>query len=79
MRLEKERNLTEEEVEKMDAEFKAEHGGAIPTTTAAAGAPIEEVKAGVEEVKALKAAALKEDAVAEGPVDPAIVPPVTVP
>ncbi|KAK6379379.1 hypothetical protein LTS17_006297 [Exophiala oligosperma] len=79
VRLEKERNLTEEEVEKMDAEFKAEHGGAIPTTTAAAGAPIEEVKAGVEEVKALKAAALKEDAVAEGPVDPAIVPPVTVP
>lgn len=79
VRLEKERNLTEEEVEKLDEEFKSAHCDAIPTTTAAAGAPIEEVKAGVKEVEALKAAGLKEDAVAQKPVDPAIVPPVTVP
>ncbi|KIW53120.1 hypothetical protein PV05_08716 [Exophiala xenobiotica] len=79
VRLEKERKLTEDEMEKLDAEFKAEYGDDIPSTTAEAGASIEEVKAGVKEAAALKEAGMEEDSVTEKPVDPAIIPPTTVP
>lgn len=79
VRLEKERKLTEDEMEKLDAEFKAECGDDISTTTAEAGASIEDVKAGVKEAAALKEAGMKEDAVTDKPVDPAIIPPTTVP
>jgi len=79
VRLEKERKLTEDEMEKLDAEFKAECGDDISTTTAEAGASIEDVKAGVKEAAALKEAGMKEDAVTDKPVDPAIIPPATVP
>ena len=83
VRLEKERNLTEEEMEKLDAEYKAgDPNDKVPTTTAEKGASIEEVQSGIKEVEAIKTAAATEDArdaVEEKPVDPAIVPPTTVP
>jgi hypothetical protein len=79
VRLEKERNLTEDELQKLDAEFKAEYGDDMPTTTAEAGASIEDVKAGVKEAAALREAGMEEDAVTEKAVDPAIIPPTTVP
>ncbi|KAK5464857.1 hypothetical protein LTS15_001420 [Exophiala xenobiotica] len=79
VRLEKERKLTEDELQKLDAEFKAEYGDDMPTTTAEAGASIEDVKAGVKEAAALRAAGMEEDAVTEKSVDPAIIPPTTLP
>lgn len=89
VRLENERRLTEEEVRKLDVEYQIEHPGEVPTTTAATGASMEEVRAGVKEVEAAKAKAkaeaeakapgLTQDAVPEKPVDPALVPPTTVP
>ncbi|KAJ9494549.1 hypothetical protein H2202_009981 [Exophiala xenobiotica] len=79
VRLEKERKLTEDELQSLDAEFKAEYGDDMPTTTAEAGASIEDVKAGVKEAAALREAGMEEDAVTEKSVDPAIIPPTTVP
>ncbi|KAK7890718.1 hypothetical protein LTR67_007927 [Exophiala xenobiotica] len=79
VRLEKERKLTEDELQSLDAEFKAEYGDDMPTTTAEAGASIENVKAGVKEAAALREAGMEEDAVTEKSVDPAIIPPTTVP
>lgn len=55
VRLEKERGLTEQEVERLDAEYKATHPDL--TTTAARDAPIDEVKAGIDEVELAKQAA----------------------
>ncbi|KAL2433574.1 hypothetical protein ABEF95_006298 [Exophiala dermatitidis] len=77
VRLEKERQLTEEEVDKLETEYKAQHQhpDSVPTTTASKGASMEEVKAGMEEDEALK----REAAAAEKPVDPDTVPPMTVP
>lgn len=79
VRLEKERQLTEQEVEKLDADFKAKHPGEIPTTTAEKGASMEDVQAGIQEVQAAKAAAIKASLAPDRPVDPAIVPPTSVP
>jgi len=85
VRLETERKLTEQEVEKLDEEYKSKHPGEIPTTTAEKGASMEDVQTGIKEVEAAKAAAANNNAataslVAENPVvDPAIVPPTSVP
>ncbi|EXJ83010.1 hypothetical protein A1O3_06827 [Capronia epimyces CBS 606.96] len=73
VRLEKERQLTEEEVGQLDAEYKAQHLQEVPTTTAEKGASMEEVKAGIDEADAIKGAAAGKSA------DPVIVPPTTVP
>ena len=78
VRLDKERQLTESEVEKLDEEFKG-HGDEIPTTTAEKGASIEEVQAGIKEVEIAKEAASKATLEPDKPVDPALVPPSTVP
>lgn len=50
VRLEKERDLTEQEVLRLDVEWRAMHPGAL-TTTAAVGASIEDVQAGIHEVE----------------------------
>jgi hypothetical protein len=57
VRLEKERQLTEEEVQKLDVEFRADNPGERPTTTAKEGASIEDVKAGMREVENARQAA----------------------
>jgi predicted outer membrane protein len=77
VRLEKERQLTEEEMQKLDVEFRAEHPDEHPTTTADKGASIEDVKAGIQEVEAAKQAT----EVVEQPVqvEPNLIPPTTVP
>ncbi|KAJ9610493.1 hypothetical protein H2200_005270 [Cladophialophora chaetospira] len=77
VRLEKERQLTEEEMRKLDVEYKAEHPEANPTTTAAEGAPIEEVEAGMKEVEAAQQAVEVPEQPVE--VEPKPVPPTTVP
>lgn len=80
VRLEKERQLTEEEVQKLDVEWRAENSSEPPTTTAERGASIEAVKAGMKEVESAKEALAVADS--ERPpraVDPKIVPPTTVP
>jgi hypothetical protein len=79
VRLEKERQLTEQEVEKLDGEYKSKHPGEVFTTTAEKGASMEDVQAGIKEVEAAKAAASNASSVADKPVDPAIVPPTSVP
>lgn len=64
VRLEKERDLTEQEVERLDEEYKTTHPTERLTTTAAPNASMEQVKAGVEEAelaKIAKAAAGSED------------------
>jgi hypothetical protein len=57
VRLEKERQFTEEEVQKLDVEFRAENPGERPATTAKEGASIEDVKAGMKEIKDTRQAA----------------------
>ena len=79
VRLEKERQLTEQEVQNLDVEYRADHPDEVPTTTAEKGAPMEEVQAGMKEVEAVKAAASNLDPVPEKSVDPASVPPTAVP
>ena len=76
-RLEQERRLTEEEMQKLDVEYRAEHPDEHPTTTAEEGASIEEVKAGMREVEAADQATEVPEQPAE--VDPKLVPPTTVP
>lgn len=51
VRLEKERDLTEQEVTRLDDEYKSTHPGEKFTTTAAPDASIEQVKAGIDEVE----------------------------
>jgi hypothetical protein len=73
VRLEKERQLTEEEMQKLDVEYRSEN----PTTTAEEGASIEEVKAGIDEVRGAKQAGqVPEQRIQAEPVP---VPPTTVP
>jgi len=80
VRLEKERQLTEDEVAKLDVDYKSQHPGEQLTTTADTGASMEEVQAGVLEAEAAKeAAALDSAPEPKERVDPAIVPPTTVP
>lgn len=59
-RLEKERILTEQEDERLDAEYAARGQSETLTTTAPADASIEEVEAGIEEAEQGKQAALSE-------------------
>lgn len=54
-RLEKERELTEQELLKLDVEYRANHPG-VHLTTAEPGASIEDVKAGIAEIEEAKAA-----------------------
>lgn len=79
VRLEKERELTDEEVQKLDVEYRSEHANENLTTTAAAGASIEEVKAGMKEVEAAKEAVETPDQPVEVEPKPVPVPPTTVP
>ncbi|KEF60885.1 uncharacterized protein A1O9_02448 [Exophiala aquamarina CBS 119918] len=79
VRLEKERQLTEQEVEKLDDEYKSKHPGETPTTTAEKGASMEDVQAGIKQVEAAKAAAADASSVVGKSVDPAIIPPTSVP
>jgi hypothetical protein len=51
VRLEKERMLTEQEVQRLEKEYAEMHPGDVHTTTAPEGASIEEVKVGMMEVK----------------------------
>lgn len=54
VRLEKERELTEQEVDRLETEYKATHPDL--TTTAEQDAPIDQVKAGIDEVELAKQA-----------------------
>lgn len=55
VRLEQERELTEQEVERLDTEYKATNTDL--TTTAERDAPMDQVKAGIDEVELAKQAA----------------------
>lgn len=79
VRLDKERQLTEEEVARLDDAYKESHPGETFTTTAEAGASMEEVQAGIKEVEAVKTAAQQAALSTDMPIDPTIVPPPTVP
>jgi len=61
VRLEKERQLTEEEVAKLEKEYDATTGSEVRTTTAPEGASIEDVKTGMKEVQEAKRAAAEGD------------------
>lgn len=54
--MEKERALTEEEVQRLETEYRARESYGASTTTAAPGAPIDQVRAGMQEVEAVRAA-----------------------
>ena len=70
VRLEKERELTEHEVEQLDQEYRAAHPDKVLTTTADPGASAEEVRAGIDEAEeAKKAATETEDEAAATPQD----------
>ncbi|KPI36638.1 uncharacterized protein AB675_10050 [Cyphellophora attinorum] len=51
VRLEKERDLTEQEVSRLDDEYRATHPGGTIKTTAAPDATIDEVQAGIDEAR----------------------------
>ncbi len=57
VRLEKERELTEQEVGQLDQEYRAAHPDELLTTTADPGASAEEVKAGIAEAQEARKAA----------------------
>jgi hypothetical protein len=59
--LEKERQLTEEEVVRLENEYEETAASEVRTTTAPEGAPMEDVKAGMREVQEAKRAAAEED------------------
>ena len=61
VRLEKERQLAEEEVAKLEKEYEATSRSGIPITTAPEGASIEHVEAGMREVEEVKRAQTEED------------------
>jgi hypothetical protein len=61
VRLEKERQLTEEEVARLEKEHEAATASHHPTTTASEGAPLEEVEAGMREVQEARRAVAGED------------------
>ncbi|KAK2790047.1 hypothetical protein FQN53_000702 [Emmonsiellopsis sp. PD_33] len=58
VRLEKERILTEQEIEKLNAEDATINASETMTTTAAEGSTIDQVRAGVREAQAAREAAL---------------------
>jgi hypothetical protein len=53
-RLEKERDLTQQEVDRLDQEYKVTHPTERYTTTAEPNASMEEVKAGIDKVDLAK-------------------------
>jgi hypothetical protein len=57
VRLEKERQLTEQEVAQLDAEYRAMNPDGVYTTTAPEGASLDEVQEGMEEAHAAREAA----------------------
>ena len=63
MRLDKERELTEKEMERLEQEYEASDSNQNLKTTAAPDAPIEEVKAGVDEVELAKQSVAAAEAV----------------
>ncbi|RVX68166.1 hypothetical protein B0A52_08674 [Exophiala mesophila] len=79
VRLDKERQLTEDEVARLDEAYKKEHPGETFMTTAEEGASIEEVQAGINEVEAVKTAAQQAALSKDQPTNTTIVPPPTVP
>ena len=70
-RLEKERQLTEEEEARLDAEHLATDPDGTHTTTAPEGASIEEVHEGMKEVQAAREAAVEKPSVLSTTVQPA--------
>lgn len=54
VRLQKERLLTEAEIDALDDDAPTTSSNAAPTTTAPTGAPIEQVEAGMREAEALE-------------------------
>ena len=72
VRLEKERQLTEQEVENLDQEYRTAHPDEVLTTTADPGASQEEVKAGIAEAQEARQAAAEAEKESEAPaIDPA--------
>lgn len=73
-RLEKERELTENEVKELDEAYQNMSTNEIPTTTAAPGASMAEVQAGVREVQTIKQESTEENVarMADIPQEPAI-------
>jgi len=61
VRLEKERQLTEEEVARLEKEYEATAASHTQTTTAPEGAPMEDVEAGMREVQETRSAVVEQD------------------
>ena len=62
VRLEKERELTEQEVKELDQEYRVAHPDELLTTTADHGASVEEIKAGIAEVQEARRASAAAEA-----------------
>jgi hypothetical protein len=69
VRLQKERQLTEEEVARLEKEYDETSGSEMRTTTAPEGANMKDVEAGMREIKEMKTA-LAEEAGAPGLTSP---------
>jgi len=67
VRLEKERQLTEQEEAQLDAEYRAMNPDGIHTTTAPEGAPLEEVEEGMMEAQAAREADMENEMLEEHP------------
>ena len=67
VRLEKERELSEQEVAQLDAHYRAMNPDGIHTTTAPEGASVEEVQEGMREAQAAREAAMESDIVNANP------------
>ena len=59
--MEKERQLTEEEVARLEKEYEATAASHTRTTTAPEGAPMEDVEAGMREVQETRSAVVEQD------------------
>lgn len=70
VRLEKERELSEQEVAQLEADCGAMNPDDIHTTTAPEGASLEEVQDGMREAQAAREAALKSDMQSINPSEP---------
>ena len=60
--MEAERQLTDEEVGKLEKEYEARDGSEVPTTTAPEGASMEDVEAGIRDVEEVRREMAQEDA-----------------
>jgi len=65
--LEKERQLTEQEEARLDAEYRAMNSHGINTTTAPEGAPLEEVQEGMKEAQAAREVAMEDEVLEDHP------------